>query len=97
MPNTPCLVQQAVSVLSSGTWAKNGDTSFVKRLMSAVGYVEESDEKILDAVTGLSGCGPGYMFMMLEAMADGGVRCGLPRDTAVQLAAHTMMVRKHEC
>ncbi|XP_062521057.1 pyrroline-5-carboxylate reductase 2-like [Corticium candelabrum] len=91
MPNTPCLVQQAVSVLSTGSSAKNGDAEFVKRLMSAVGHVEESDENILDAVTGLSGCGPGYMFMALDAMADGGVRCGLPRDKAVQLAAHTMM------
>lgn len=61
--------------------------------MSAVGQVHESDEDILDAVTGLSGCGPGYMFMALDAMADGGVRCGLPRDMAIQLAAHTMMVR----
>ena len=92
MPNTPCLVQKAASVLSTGRWVKNGDGELVKKLMKSVGSCEESSEPILDAVTALSGCGPGYIFMAIDALADGGVKCGLPREMAIQLAAQTVQV-----
>jgi len=91
MPNTPALVQSAASVYSKGSHATQTDEQIVSRLFSSVGYCTSLEERYLDAVTGLSGSGPAYVFMAIEALSDGGVKMGLPRDIAQQLAAHTLI------
>ncbi len=90
MPNTPCLVGASASAFALGQGAPAEDAATVMRLLSSVGIAYEVPEKLLDAVTGLSGSGPAFVYVMIEAMADGGVRMGLPRDVAVQLAAQTV-------
>ena len=87
MPNTPCLVGAAASAMCLGRYATKTDEEEVSVLMGAVGLCYTCNENLLSAVTGLSGSGPAYIFMMIEALSDGGVRAGLPRDMATQLAA----------
>lgn len=91
MSNTPALVQYGATVFSRGPHTLPSDGDLVQNLMSTFGLCEEMAEKHLDAVTGLSGSGPAYMFMCLEALSDGGVKMGLPRETAMRLAAQTMI------
>jgi len=91
MPNTPCLVGAGMSVYAVGGSAKPQHEEVVSRLFGAVGLVEKAEESLLDAVTGLSGSGPAYFFLMLEALADGGVKMGLPRPLALKLAAQTCL------
>ncbi|KAK9841115.1 hypothetical protein WJX74_000217 [Apatococcus lobatus] len=91
MPNTPCLVGETASAMCLGGKANDADGDIVKTLFNAVGTIFKVDEKLLSAVTGLSGSGPAYVFVMIEALADGGVRAGLPRDIAQQLAAQTVL------
>ncbi|XP_050412666.1 pyrroline-5-carboxylate reductase 1, mitochondrial [Patella vulgata] len=91
MPNTPALVSAGASVLTKGTTASDTDSKLVKALLSSIGICEEGSESYLDAVTGLSGSGPAYAFVAIEAMADGGVKQGLPRDLALKLAAQTLL------
>ena len=91
MPNTPCLVRAGASAFARGAQATEDDADFVKRLLGTVGLALELPERLLDAVTGLSGSGPAYMFQMIEALSDGGVLMGLPRDAATKLAAQTML------
>ena len=90
MPNTPCLVGQGASAYSLGPGATAADGELVGRLLSAVGVACEAPEKLLDAVTGLSGSGPAFVYVMIEALSDGGVRMGLPRELALKLAAQTV-------
>ncbi len=90
MPNTPCLVGQGASAYCLGPGATAEDGELVGRLLSAVGRAFEVPEKLLDAVTGLSGSGPAFVYLMIEALSDGGVRMGLPRDVATTLAAQTV-------
>lgn len=90
MPNTPCLVGAGASVFARGAAATAADAALVEKLLSSVGVALELEEKLVDAATGLSGCGPAYVLMAIEALADGGVREGLPRDAAIALAAHTV-------
>lgn len=74
---------------SAGGGAGQDDVATVKTLFDAVGLIELVDEKLLSAVTGLSGSGPAYIYMIIEALSDGGVRAGLPRAVATKLAAQT--------
>jgi pyrroline-5-carboxylate reductase len=91
MPNTPCLVGASASAYCLGGGASSDDGRLVQQLLSAVGTAICLPEPLLDAVTGLSGSGPAFVCLVIEALADGGVRAGLPRDVALQLAAQTVM------
>jgi pyrroline-5-carboxylate reductase len=91
MPNTPALVGAGASAFSLGKAATREDAALTQRLLSSVGLAVEVKEKLLDAVTGLSGCGPAYGFLIIEALSDGGVAAGLPRDLATRLAAQTLL------
>jgi len=92
MPNTPALVGLGSCAFVLGTGANESDAATVESVMGAVGIaLRVAEEKLLDAVTGLSGSGPGYVYMLIEAMSDGGVKKGLPRDVALKLATQTVM------
>ena len=91
MPNTPALVGASASAFAVGFESTRADAELVQKLLASVGVALEVKEKLLDAVTGLSGSGPAYGFMMIEALADGGVAAGLPREVAQRLAAQTLL------
>ena len=90
MPNTPCLVGQGACGYCLGPQATAADGATVKRLLEAVGQAHQVDEKLMDAVTGLSGSGPAFVYVMIEALSDAGVKAGLPRAAAAALAAQTV-------
>lgn len=90
MPNTPSLIRQGMTVLCSGSGASEQDLAVCEALFRTVGRVRVLEEKHFDVVTALSGSGPAFACVVLESLADGGVRMGLPRDVAVELAAQTM-------
>lgn len=91
MPNTPVLVRAGASVYATGPNVSQDDLHLVKALLDAVGISFHLPEKMLDAVTGLSGSGPAYIFLILEALSDGGVAMGLPRDISLKLAIQTVL------
>jgi len=91
MPNTPALVGAAATAISPGMHATQDDLATARALFDAVGITVVLDESHLDAVTGLSGSGPAYIFLILEALADAGVKVGLSRRDAQRLAAQTVM------
>ena len=91
MPNTPALVGASASGFAPGKAATPADAQLAQRLFGAVGLAFQLKESLLDAVTGLSGSGPAYAFLMIEALSDGGVAAGLPRDAATRLAAQTLL------
>jgi pyrroline-5-carboxylate reductase len=99
MPNTPALVgcgSAAFVLPNEGKLSHEGENTvkvpFVKSIFASIGVCEQvAKEELMDAVTGLSGSGPAYVYMLIEAMADGGVKNGLPRDVAIKLAANTVM------
>ena len=91
MPNTPALVLEGAAALSSGSQATHDDMALVQQIFGAVGRAVVVDEKLMDAVTGLSGSGPAYVFTIIEALADAGVKQGIPRALALELAAQTVL------
>ncbi len=90
MPNTPALILEGATAYSGNTAVSSDDMSLAQSIFSAVGYSVEVQEYLLDAVTGLSGSGPGYIFTIIDGLIDGGVYAGLPRDIARKLVLQTM-------
>lgn len=91
MPNTPSLVGEGASAFSLGATATESDAELVKSLLGSVGLAYEVPERLLDSVTGVSGSGPAFVYTFIEALADGGLLEGLPRDKALALATQTVL------
>jgi len=91
MPNTPALVLEGVTAIAKGQHLEPGDLDTARQIFEAVGRVVILDEDLMDAVTGLSGSGPAYVAVVIESLADGGVRMGLDRITAMTLATQTVL------
>lgn len=91
MPNTPAMVGAGAAAFAAAPGAAAADRKFVKNLLGAVGTVTEVSENLMDAVTGLSGSGPAYVFTFIQALADGGVAEGLSRSAALELAVQTVL------
>jgi pyrroline-5-carboxylate reductase len=90
MPNTPALVGFGATAISRGRYATEDHLALTEQIFSAVGEVVVVEERLMDAVTGLSGSGPAYVYLIIEALTDGGVKAGLPREVARRLAAQTV-------
>lgn len=97
MPNTPALIGEGATAIAKGGNSTAADVGLARAIFDAVGITVEVDEKLMDAVTGLSGSGPAYCFVIIEALADAGVQMGLPREMALQLAAQTMLGSARLC
>ena len=91
MPNTPAMVHEGMTALAIGPGVSEQEVASVRQIFEAVGKVMPVEERQMDAVTGLSGSGPAYVFLAIEALTDGGVKMGLPRETAGLLAAQTVL------
>jgi len=91
MPNTPAFVGEGMTAISKGKMASDDDVALASELFSSIGRIAILDESQMDAATALSGSGPAYLFHILDALAEGGVQCGLSYDQALLLGAQTMM------
>ncbi len=91
MPNTPSLVRRGAAAIAAGRHATDLHLELAERVLGAVGIVVRVPEKLLDAVTGLSGSGPAYVFLVAEALVEAGVLVGLPRDVASTLVNQTLL------
>ncbi len=97
MPNLPALIGEGAAALAPGAFAGKEDLELARRIFTAVGIAVEVEESLMDAVTGLSGSGPGYAFLIIEALADAGVRMGLAGDVALKLAAQSLLGAARLC
>jgi pyrroline-5-carboxylate reductase len=95
MPNAPALVREGMTAFAVGVGVSDDDVRLARTIFDTVGRVVAIEERLMDAVTGLSGSGPAYIFQAIEALADGGVMMGLPRHTAELLAAQTVLGAAH--
>ena len=91
MPNTPCLLRSGMTAICAGKHATREHLAVAEAIFGAMGRTLVLDERHFDAVTGLSGSGPAFMYVVLESLAEGGVKVGLPRETATELVAQTML------
>ncbi len=91
MPNTPALLREGMTALARGRHADARDLERARAVFASVGRVVEVEEKHMDAVTGLSASGPAFLYVVIESMAEAGVKVGLPRDVATELAAQTVL------
>ncbi len=91
MPNTPCVVGHGMTILAGGHSCKQSHIKVAQAIFGSVGETLELEEKHFDAITGLGGSGPAYIYLMMEALADGGVRVGLPREAALNIVSQTML------
>jgi pyrroline-5-carboxylate reductase len=90
MPNTPCLIGEGVTVLSAGPGATENQMKLAQQIFDTLGKTAIIDESLMDGATGLSGCGPAYVYLMIEALSEAGVKVGLPRKVSTLLAAQTL-------
>ena len=91
MPNTPAAIGEGMILYAVNDEVTDQDEQAFLRLMSAAGTFDKLDEKLIDAGSAVSGCGPAFVYLFIEALADGGVECGLPRDKALRYAAQTVL------
>jgi pyrroline-5-carboxylate reductase len=91
MTNTPCIVGQGMTAICGGTSVSKEEMALAQRVFDSVGICLELEEHHFDAITGMSGSGPAYMFLIMEALADGGVRVGLPREVALKVVSQTVL------
>ena len=91
MPNTPCVVGAGMSVLTAGSYASEADMTLARSLFDLIGRTAILEEGLMDAVTGLSGSGPAYIYLVIESLAEAGVKVGIPREASTLLAAQTVL------
>jgi len=91
MPNTPCLIRQGMTAIAAGKHATQEDLSLAQEIFSSMGRTVVVDEKHMDAITALSASGPAYVYVMIESLAEGGVKMGLPRELSTELSAQTLL------
>jgi len=91
MPNTPCLIRQGMTALAAGKHASGEDVRLAEDIFGSMGRTVVVDEKHMDAVTGLSASGPAYVYMIIESLAEAGVKLGLPRELSTELSAQTLL------
>lgn len=91
MPNTPCLIRHGMTALTRGKHATENDLSLAKAIFGSMGRTVVADEKHMDAITGLSASGPAYVYMIIESLAEAGVKLGLPRELSTELSAQTLL------
>lgn len=91
MPNTPCAVGKGLTLVSANSRVTAEELADFKTLMAASGLLDDLPEHLIDAASAVSGCGPAFVYLFIEALSDGGVACGLPRAQALELAAQTVL------
>jgi pyrroline-5-carboxylate reductase len=91
MPNTPCLIRQGMTALAAGRHATEDDILMAREIFSSMGRIAVVNEEHMDAITGLSASGPAYVYLIIESLAEAGVKMGLPRDLSTELSAQTLL------
>lgn len=91
MPNTPCLIRHGMTSIARGKHASDDDVNLAQAIFRSMGRTVVADEKHMDAITGLSASGPAYVYLIIESLAEAGVKLGLPRDLSTELSAQTLL------